>query len=697
MKEDPFFVAKITPLPEKPDESMQAQALMRTINSQFKQYVNLGKNLPTEVIVAASNVKEAGMLADLVASHIAIDIEQRQQILETVDQVKRLELVSRILGKEIQLLNMSNKIQNQVQEEVGKSQREYFLREQMKAIQKELGEVDEKQQEKDQYEKKIEAAKMPQEAKDKALEELKRLERMHPESAESAVVRTYLDILCALPWSIESADEVDIKKAEHILNEDHYGLERVKERLLEFLGVLKIKKSLKGPILCFVGPPGVGKTSLGKSIARALGRKFTRLSLGGVRDEAEIRGFRRTYVGALPGRIIQSIKTIGTRNPVFMLDEIDKLGADFRGDPSAALLEALDPEQNFSFSDHYLEVPFDLSKVLFIATANMLDTIPPALLDRMEVLTLPGYTELEKVKIAKKFLIPRQRENHGLKASQVKFDDGAIKRIILYYTREAGLRNLEREIASICRKVALTIAKGDAGAVAVHEADVEKYLGVRRFDFDEERRRDEVGVVTGLAWTPVGGDTLIIEASFMNGKGSLILTGQLGDVMQESCKAALTYARSNAKKLGIEEALFENKDIHIHFPAGATPKDGPSAGVTIATAIVSLLTGTPVSSKLAMTGEITLKGRVLPIGGLKEKLLAAKRMHIHTVIAPLANKKDMVEVPDEIKRDLDVKYVNTIDEVLGLALVNHKWNGQQPVVEVARHQKVAKKAKVRGK
>ncbi|MCH7472708.1 endopeptidase La, partial [bacterium] len=666
LEEEPYFMARVKALPEKVVESIQVQATMRSVIEQFKQYVSVGRTLPSEILVAANNIKEPGKLADLIASNIAIADEMRQQVLEVIEPLERLNTVNELLIKEIQLLNMSTKIQSQVQEEVGRSQREYFLREQLKAIQRELGEADPKEHEKQEYTKKIEEAEMPEEVEKKAVEEMGRLERMHPESAEAGVIRTYLDTLCSLPWSISSPDKVSIPRARRILDEDHYGLVEIKERLLEFLGVHKIKKSVKGPILCLVGPPGVGKTSLGKSVARAMGRKFVRMSLGGVRDEAEIRGHRRTYVGSMPGRIIQGIRTAGTNNPVMMLDEIDKLGSDvFRGDPSSALLEALDPEQNYAFSDHYLEVPFDLSKVLFIATGNMLDTVPPALRDRMEVIRLAGYTELEKVKIVQKFILPKQLENHGLDKKSLKISAPMLKELTLKYTREAGLRGCEREIAKICRKVALKIVEGKIKSEKITKVEqLKEYLGTSRYDFDEVKREDTIGVVTGLVWTNAGGDTQLIEAEFMPGKGNLILTGQLGDVMQESCKAALTYCRASAELLDIEHELFKTRDVHVHFPVGAIPKDGPSAGIAIASAIISLFTGKKVTSKVAMTGEITLKGRVLPIGGLKEKLLGAKRAGIRKVLVPAANEKDVGDVDDEIKNGIEIVYVEHLDEVL---------------------------------
>jgi ATP-dependent Lon protease len=670
LQSEPYFVAKVEPLPEREVDTLEAQAMMRTVIEQFRDYVNTSKNLPGEILVAANNIKEAGKLADLVAANVQITDDQRQSVLEIVEPLERLAKVNELLIREIQLMTMTSKIQTQVQEEVGRSQREYFLREQMKAIQRELGEADPKAQEQGEYDEKIKAAQMPEPVEAKAREELQRLERMHPESAEAGVIRTYLDTLCALPWGTSSPDTVDIPEARRILDEDHFGLEEVKQRLLEFLGVHKIKQSVKGPILCLVGPPGVGKTSLGRSVARAMGRKFIRMSLGGVRDEAEIRGHRRTYVGAMPGRIVQALRTSGTNNPVIMLDEVDKLGSDFRGDPSSALLEALDPEQNFSFSDHYLEVPFDLSKVLFIATANMLDTIPPALHDRMETIRLAGYTELEKVRIVQKYILPKVLENHGLEKSVLKISPPMIKELTLRYTREAGLRNCEREIAKLCRKVALKIAEGKIKRENITTTDqLKEYLGTSRFDFAEFKREDAVGVATGMVWTSVGGDVQTIEAAFMPGKGNLILTGQLGEVMQESCKAALTYCRAHADLLGIENELFSTRDVHLHFPAGAIPKDGPSAGIVIASAIISLFTNRKVSGKLAMTGEITLRGRVLPIGGLKEKLLGAKRAGIKRVIVPKANEKDVADIPDEIKDGMEIDFVEHLDEVLKQAFV----------------------------
>jgi len=668
LQTEPYFEANIQLIEELKPEGLKVQALMRSALEHFKEFVNLSRSLPTEILVAANNIREPGMLADLLATHINVKLEERQKVLETFAAEERLKLVNSYLSREIQLLNMSNEIQSQVQEEVGKSQREFFLREQLKAIQRELGELDSKEMERTKYGERIKAARMPEEVEKKALEELERLQRLHPESAEGGVIRTYLDTLCDLPWSKATEDERDIEKAHRILDADHYGLEEIKERLLEFLGVLKLTQSLKGPILCFVGPPGTGKTSLGKSIARALGRKFVRMSLGGIRDEAEIRGHRRTYVGALPGRIIQGIRSAGTRNPVFMLDEIDKVGMDFRGDPSSALLEALDPEQNAAFSDHYLEVPFDLSQVLFITTANLLDTIPPPLLDRMEVIRLSGYTELEKIEIGRRFLLPKQLENHGLKRGQLLVTKPMLRALILNYTREAGVRSLERELAKICRKVALKIASGKTEQESIGSLrKLQDYLGVRKFDLAEERMKPQVGVATGVVWTSVGGDIQVIETSKMRGKGNLILTGHLGEVMKESCQAAMTYLRSNAEQLGISAEELRELDVHVHFPAGAIPKDGPSAGLTVAVALISLFTGAAVKSDLAMTGEISLKGRILPVGGLKEKILGAKRAGIRKVIMPERNSKDIEEVPPEVSRGMSFIFVKHLDDVLGIA------------------------------
>ena len=595
---------------------------------------------------------------------------------------RRLKKVNELLSKELELSAMQAKIQTQAKEEMGKTHREYFLREQLKAIQGELGEIDDKTKEIEEFKAKIAKAKIPAEVQKEADKQLSRLSQMHPDAAEASIIRTYLDWMVELPWSKSTRDKLDIKRAKQILDEDHYDLEKIKDRILEYLGVRKLNKQMKGPILCFVGPPGVGKTSLGKSIARALGRKFTRISLGGLRDEAEIRGHRRTYIGALPGRIIQGLKNAGSNNPVFMLDEIDKVGADFRGDPSAALLEVLDPEQNHAFSDHYLNVPFDLSKTMFIATANLADPIIPALKDRMEIIELAGYIDEEKLKIARQYLIPRQIKENGIKTRDLDLTDEAILNVINSYTREAGLRNLEREIANVCRKIARKIAEGEKKIPRITAKNLSKFLGVPRFLPDLDNRKDEVGVATGLAWTPYGGDVLYIEATPMEGKGNLLLTGQLGDVMKESGQAAMSYFRSRAAKFGLTENFYFSKDIHVHVPAGAIPKDGPSAGVTMASALVSALTGMPVRSDVAMTGEITLRGRVLPIGGLREKSLAALRARIYTIIAPEQNQKDLDEIPKHIRRRLDFKFVKHMDEVLKLALRGYPGeDGPAPEVQ----------------
>ncbi len=688
---EPYIAARIKVIEEEYIDDVEIQALMRAVLDQFKEYINLNKTIPTEVLMSANNLKNASMLADFIAVNSILKMEERQKILETFAIKDRLHAIAEMLTRETQLLNMSNKIQNQVQEEVGKNQRDYFLREQIKVLRRELGEEDDKAIELKQYSEKIEKAKMPEDVDKKAKDELKRLERMHPESAESAVVRNYLDTLVTLPWAISSTDRYDIPTAERILEEDHFGLEKVKMRLLEFLGVLKLKKTIKGPILCLIGPPGVGKTSLGRSVARALDRKFIRMSLGGIRDEAEIRGHRRTYVGAMPGRIIQGLRNAGTRNPVFMLDEIDKVGTDFRGDPSSALLEALDPEQNYAFSDHYLEVPFDLSNVLFIATANVADTIPPPLLDRMEVITLAGYTELEKIQIAKYYLIPRQIENHGLTEKNLKIDTDALKEIVLKYTREAGMRNFEREIAKIARKVALKIARDEITQYTVKKTDIPELLGVERFDLLSERYGDQVGAATGLAWTSTGGETLVIESEKMQGKGGLLITGHLGEVMQESCKIALSWLRAQAELCGLNTEDFAKFDLHVHVPAGAIPKDGPSAGITIATAFVSLLTDVPVNSKIAMTGELSLLGHVLPIGGLKEKMLAAKRAGITRLIIPERNRKDLPDVPAEVRRGMRVAFVSKLEEVLPLVL-KHKTGKIQTISFDANSELLTKEA-----
>jgi ATP-dependent Lon protease len=665
-----FFSADIEKIEEvKPSSlSIEEEAQIRTVKEQLDKAISYGKTVLPDIMVVIENLDEPGRLADLVASNLGLKAEQAQEILEIIDPTVRLRRVSEILGREIELLIVQQKIQSEARGEIDKTQREYFLREQLKAIQKELGDIDERAEEAREFRRKIEEARMPEKVHKEADKQLKRLEKMHPDSAEAATIRTYLDWLVELPWSKGTKDNLDIKIAKKVLNDDHYDLEKVKERILEYLSVRKLKEKMKGPILCFIGPPGVGKTSLGRSIARSLGREFVRMSLGGVRDEAEIRGHRRTYVGALPGRIIQGIKQAGTNNPVFMLDEIDKIGMDFRGDPSSALLEVLDPEQNFAFADHYLSVPFDLTNVMFITTGNLADTIPGPLRDRMEIIYLSGYTAEEKLGIAKKYLLPKQLEEHGLTGRILDIADPALMMLISQYTREAGVRNLEREIANLCRKVAKRIAEGKEKKFAVTAKNLEGFLGAPKFLPEEEMEKDEIGVSTGLAWTEAGGDIIYIEATTMMGKGHLTLTGQLGDVMKESAQAALSYIRSRAKTLGIKEDVFSKVDIHVHVPAGAIPKDGPSAGITIATALTSALTGRPVNKNVAMTGEVTLRGRVLPIGGLKEKTLAAKRMGIKRIIIPKRNKKDLEDIPKYIKKDMEFVFADTMDQVLKVAL-----------------------------
>ena len=683
IQEKPLFTVRISRVMEPPigEVSLETEALVRSVKEQSEKVLTLKGILSPDVLAILDQIEEPGRLADLVASNLKLKIEEAQKILETFHPLQRLKKVNEYLSKEVQVSTMQAKIQSQAREEMSKTQREYFLREQLKAIKSELGEIDEKAQEINELREKIKKAKMPGEVEKEANKQLNRLEQMHPESAEATIVRTYLDWLVEIPWSLSTVDNLDIKKAKQVLDEDHYDLEKVKERVLEYLGVRKLKEKMKGPILCFVGPPGVGKTSLGKSIARALGRKFTRISLGGIRDEAEIRGHRRTYIGSLPGRIIQGVKTAGSNNPVFMLDEIDKVGTDFRGDPSAALLEALDPEQNFAFSDHYLNVPFDLSKVMFITTANILDPIPPALKDRMEVLNLAGYTSEEKLKICKQFLFPRQLEENGITREILSITDEAILRIISQYTKEAGVRNLEREIASICRKVARKIAEDEKGPFHVNNLNLHKYLGPPKFLPEEELEVNEIGVATGLAWTPVGGEILYVETTTMKGKGNLTLTGHLGDVMKESAQAALSYTRSKSKELNLDPEFYEKLDVHVHVPAGAIPKDGPSAGVTMATSLISALTRIPVRKDLAMTGEITLRGRVLPIGGLKEKTLAALRANIKMIVIPHQNRKDLEEIPKYIRRKVDFVFVKNMDEILKAALVPEKVQSSPAIVE----------------
>ncbi|HHY06673.1 MAG TPA: endopeptidase La, partial [Clostridia bacterium] len=625
LTDDPFYRVVITEHEEKVEKTLEIEALTRNLIEQFEQYVKLNRKIAPETALAIVTIDEPNRLADLIASHLSLKTEDKQVLLEAIDIKERLEKLCVIMTKEIEILELGRKINLRVRRQMEKTQKEYYLREQMKAIQKELGERDEQGAEGEEYRQKIKAAQLPFEAEKKALKEVERLEKMPLMSAESAVIRNYLDWLLAIPWHKTTEDRMDIKQAEAILDEDHYGLKKPKERILEYLAVRKLTQKIKGPIICFVGPPGVGKTSLAKSVARSLGRKFVRMSLGGVRDEAEIRGHRRTYVGAMPGRIIQGLKSAGTKNPVFLLDEVDKMSTDFRGDPSAALLEVLDPEQNNAFSDHYIETPVDLSQVLFITTANVAYNIPRPLLDRMEVISLSGYTEEEKFQIAKQFLLPRQIKENGLQKEQIMLSKNTLLYLIRYYTREAGVRNLERELASICRKVAKIIAEGSQSKVRITVRNLEKYLGIPRYRYGVSRKENLVGVVTGLAWTEIGGDVLSVEVALLPGKGKLILTGKLGEVMKESAQTGYTYIRSRAQELGIAEKMQEKYDVHIHVPEGAIPKDGPSAGITMATALASALTNRKVKSNVAMTGEITLRGRVLPVGGIKEKVLAAHR------------------------------------------------------------------------
>lgn len=668
LQTEPYYRVKVEALEETSEDGVEIEALMRSVAGQFQAVCELGRTIPPEVLVNVMNVEDPARLTDMITPALPLKVEVKQALLETLSSTRRLERLNVLLNKEIEILEIQRNIRNKVEKEMGDTQREFILREQLKAIQQELGERDERGTETDDYRDKIDAAGMPTEVLERAYKELERLNHMPYAAPEGVVVRTYLDWLTDLPWSKATLDELDLHAAEAILDEDHYGLHKVKERVLEFLAVRQLAGASKGPILCFSGPPGVGKTSIGKSIARSLGRKFIRVSLGGVRDEAEIRGHRRTYVGAMPGRIIQGIKTAGSNNPVFMLDEIDKIGADFRGDPSAALLEALDPEQNGAFSDHYLEAPFDLSKVMFITTANLLDPVPPALRDRMEVIAFPGYTEEEKLEIAKGFLMPKQIRDHGLTDKLVKFAPTAVSDVIRRYTREAGVRNLEREIATVCRKVARTVAEGNTKRTSVTDKSIATYLGPPRYHYGLAEEEDEIGVATGLSVTSFGGDVLSIEVTLMPGDGKLLLTGQLGDVMKESAQAAMSYLRSHVKALGIDETFYARTDAHIHVPEGGIPKDGPSAGVTMTTALASALTQRPVRKEFAMTGEVTLRGRVLAVGGIKDKMLAAHRAGIREVILPSDNEKDLVDIPEKARAELKFHLVSRVDEVLRLAL-----------------------------
>ncbi len=664
VRTEPYIVAQVEPCQEIVETGVQLDALVHHVNRFFQRMVDQSQQIPEELQVAAINTREPGRLADLLASSLPFTIEEKQSLLGEIDVKARLERLGQYLSRQLAVLELSTKIQEQVGSELSKAQRDHFLRQQLKAIQEELGESEPENPEVTELWERIQKANPPQEVLTEAERELERLSAMHPSSAEYSIVRTYLDWLAILPWANASRDRLDLRRARKVLDSDHFDLEKVKERILEYLAVRKLKKDMKGPILCLVGPPGTGKTSLGKSIAKALGREFVRVSLGGVHDEAEIRGHRRTYVAALPGRVIQGIRKAGTNNPVFMLDEVDKLGADFRGDPSAALLEVLDPEQNSSFRDHYLDVDFDLSKVMFIATANMLETIPSPLLDRLEVLQLPGYSEEEKTQIAQKYIIPKQLEQHGLTAADLKISDAAIRRIISDYTREAGLRNLEREIAAVCRKVARKRAEGRKGTTALEPNAILEFLGPPRYFRELADRTGIPGVATGLAWTPTGGEILFIEATGMQGKGGLTLTGLLGESMRESAQAALSYLRSHAKALSVDLARFHKTDLHIHVPAGAVPKDGPSAGVAIASALISLFRDTPIQRDLAMTGEVTLTGRVLPVGGVREKVLGARRAGIKVILLPRHNEKDLIDIPPEVKADITFRFVDTLDDVV---------------------------------
>ncbi|GBE12299.1 lon protease 1 [bacterium BMS3Bbin14] len=681
LQQDPLFRVAIETIEEEEEGieiTVEIEALMRTVREKTEKIMSLRGILSSDLMMIINNIEEPGRLADLVGSNLRLKVNEAQRILETTPPVERLKLVADLLNKELEVSVVQAKIQSDAKEEMSKSQREYFLREQMQALKKELGDDDSYSQEIEELRDRIKKKRMPKYAKKEARKQLKRLDMMHPDASEASIVRTYLDWLLDLPWGKSSKDRLDIKIAAKVLDEDHYGLEKIKERILEYLAVRKLNKATKGPILCFVGPPGVGKTSLGQAIARAMGRKFYRISLGGMRDEAEIRGHRRTYIGALPGRILQGLKNVNSNNPVFMMDEIDKVGNDYRGDPSSALLEVLDPEQNAAFSDHYINLPFDLSKVMFITTANMTDTIPSPLLDRMEVIRLSGYTLEEKIVIARKYLLPRQIEENGIKARQIRLDDQTMELIVSQYTHEAGVRNLERELGKICRKIARKIAEGGKGPYSITKNTLGRYLGPPKFLPDAELDTvSQPGLVVGLAWTEVGGELLHIETTIMPGKGKLILTGQLGDVMKESAQAALSYCRSRSKDLGVAPSYFEKIDIHIHVPAGAIPKDGPSAGITMTTALFSAITGQTVQRGLAMTGEVTLRGRVLPIGGLKEKALAALRYGITRIIIPADNQKDLVEIPEELRKKITFQPVENMDEVIELALTKtRKRNGK---------------------
>ncbi len=671
VSEVPYFQCVVTRIEDEvPEElSPKTEALMRSTLNSFDEYLSVNQKLAPEILPTVAGIEEPGRFADLIGSHLDIKLEDKQALLETIDIDQRLEKVNEFLVREIEILNIEQDITTKVKTQLNKNQREYYLREQMRAIQEELGISEDVEDEIEDWMEQLEKLKLDKKIRDKVEKEIKRFGRMQPSSAEASVSRTYIETIVGLPWRKEKKGNIDLSKAEKILNEDHHGLEKVKERVLEYLAVIHLSKSMKGPILCLVGPPGVGKTSIAKSVARAINRDFVRMSLGGVRDEAEIRGHRRTYIGAIPGRIITSIKECGTKNPVFLFDEVDKIGADFKGDPASALLEVLDPEQNKEFTDHYLEVPFDLSKVMFITTANTTDTIPRPLLDRMEVINVSGYTEEEKVKIAQDYLIPKKVKEHGLKEPNIRFSEKALRDLINYYTRESGVRNLEREIANVCRKVAKNIVSGKKSEFRITEKNLEGYLGKKRYRYDIISGEAEVGVTTGLAWTIVGGDTLFIETTVVPGSGKLVLTGQLGEVMQESAKAGISYIRSIADKLEIDPDFYKEQDLHIHIPEGAVPKDGPSAGVTMCTAIISTLTGTPVRKDIAMTGEITLRGKVLPVGGIREKVLAAHRAGIEKVLLPADNEKDIEDIPKNVRRQMEFVLLHTVDDALEQALV----------------------------
>ncbi len=667
--EELLLEAEAEIIEDETKKTAEVEAQMRSVLYSFEQYIKVSRKVPPETLATVSDIEEPGRFTDVIASHLSMKLNQKQEILEAIDPKERLEKLNEILGREIEIVEIERRINLRVRKQMEKTQKEYYLREQMKAIQKELGEKDERMAEAEEYREKIAEAGLPEEVEEKALKEVERLEKMPPAAAEGIVIRTYLDWLLELPWSVETTDRLDLEMAEQILDEDHYGLLKVKERIIEYLAVRQLADKLKGPILCLVGPPGVGKTSLAKSVARALERNFVRISLGGVRDEAEVRGHRRTYIGALPGRIIQGMRQAKSNNPVFLMDEIDKMSTDFRGDPSAALLEVLDPEQNNAFSDHYIEVPFDLSQVMFITTGNTSYNIPQPLLDRMELIHIPGYTEEDKVEIARQYLIPKQLQEHGLKEGNLEITEGAVRRIVREYTREAGVRNLERSISAICRKVAREVVKDREKHIKMTRQNLQKYLGIPRYRYGSAEKEDEIGVATGLAWTESGGDLLSIEITLMKGKGKMILTGQLGDVMQESAKAAMSYIRSRAESLGLSEDFYEDIDIHVHVPEGAIPKDGPSAGIAMATALASALTKTPIRKDVTMTGEITLRGRVLPVGGVKEKMLAAHRAGIKYMLMPADNLRDLSDIPQNVRRKIEVKLVEHMDEVLEMALV----------------------------